>query len=52
MEFPPEFFGLVAALWNTYQPAILIWMGLMLGVVVVLATAIVLWSILRPIISP
>jgi len=51
MEFPPEFFGLVAALWNTYQPAILIWMGLMFGAVVALATGIVLWNILHPILN-
>lgn len=51
MEFPAEFFGLVAALWTVYQPAILIWMGLMFGVVVVFAAVIVVWNILSPILN-
>lgn len=49
MEFPPEFFGLVAALWTVYQPAILIWMGLMFAAVSLLSFGIVIFNILRPI---
>jgi hypothetical protein len=29
IEFPPEFYGLVEALWSTYQPAIWVWLALM-----------------------
>ena len=51
MDFSPEFFALVAALWATYQPTILIWFGLMFGMVVMVATAVMLWYILRPILN-
>jgi hypothetical protein len=50
IEFPPEFFGMVAALWQTYQPAIWIWMALMFSAVVIFAFGIVTWNIVRRII--
>jgi hypothetical protein len=51
MEFPPEFWALCSALWVTYQPTILIWFGVMFGMVVVLASAIMLYYIIRPLVS-
>jgi hypothetical protein len=47
IEFPPEFFGMVAALWATYQPAIWIWMALMFSAVVIFAVGIIAWNIIR-----
>ena len=51
IEFPPEFYGLVAALWATYQPTVLIWMAVMFAAVVIMATAVLIWNILRPILG-
>lgn len=50
IEFPAEFNGMVAALWNTYQPAIWIWIALMFSAVVILAFVIVAWNIIRRIV--
>lgn len=47
IEFPAEFYGLVAALWSTYSPAIWIWMALMFSAVVLLGLGVVAWSVIR-----
>jgi hypothetical protein len=47
IEFPPEFYGLAEALWITYQPAILIWLGLMFTAVVFVGIGSVAYSIIR-----
>jgi hypothetical protein len=47
IEFPPEFYGLVAAMWATYQPAIFVWMALMFSAVVLFGFGIVAWSVIR-----
>jgi hypothetical protein len=49
IELPPEFFGLVEALWVTYQPAIWIWLAVMFSGVVLLGIGVVAWSIIRKI---
>ena len=49
ITFPPEFHGMVSALWTVYQPAILVWMALMFCVVLVIAFGIVGWNIVRSI---
>jgi hypothetical protein len=47
IEFPPEFYGLVEALWSTYQPAIWVWLALMFSAVVILGFIVVAYSIVR-----
>jgi hypothetical protein len=47
IEFPPQFFGLIAALWETYQPVIWIWFALMFAGVVILGFSVVVWSVVR-----
>jgi len=47
ITFPTEFNALVAALWDTYQPAIWIWMALTFSGVVLVGFGIVAWSIIR-----
>ena len=51
IEFPITFYALVAALWDTYQPTILIWMIVMFAIVVLLATGIFLSQVMRPILG-
>jgi hypothetical protein len=51
MEFPPEFYGLVAALWATYQYTILIWFGLMFAGVLILAFGVIAWHVVKPVVS-
>jgi hypothetical protein len=48
IEFPPEFFGMVEALWVTYQYSILIWMAIMLGFVLLLGFVIIAYNIIEP----
>lgn len=47
MDFPPQFHGLVDALWATYQPTILLWFGAMFGIVLLFGTGIMIWFVLR-----
>jgi hypothetical protein len=47
ISFPPEFYGLVNALWATYQYAILIWMALTFAGVVVIGLGIVIYNTLH-----
>jgi hypothetical protein len=49
IEFPPEFYGMVAALWATYQYTIVIWLALMFGCVLFFGFGIIAWNIIRPI---
>jgi hypothetical protein len=50
ISFPPEFFGMVAALWSTYQPAIWIWLAIMFSAVVIFGVVIIAWNIIRHIV--
>ena len=50
-EFSPEFYGMVAALWATYQPVILIWFGMMFSAVTLFGFGILVWNIIRPILN-
>lgn len=47
IEFPPEFYGMVSALWSTYQYTILIWMLVMFAGVALLALGIVISNVVR-----
>jgi len=51
IKFPPEFYGMVSAFWNSYQYSIWIWMALMFSMVVIIGIGIVGWSIIRQIVS-
>jgi len=48
IEFPPEFYGMVAALWSTYQYTIVIWLALTFGAVMVLGFSILIWNLVHP----
>ena len=48
IEFPPEFYGMVAALWATYQYTIVIWLALTFGAVMVLGFSILIWNLVHP----
>ena len=47
IEFPPEFLGMAAALWATYEPAVWIWLALMFAAIVILAIGLVAWNVIR-----
>lgn len=47
--FKPEFHALVAALWETYQPTIWVWLALMFAAIVILGFGVVSWNVLRKI---
>jgi hypothetical protein len=47
IEFPPEFYGMVAAFWNTYQYTILIWFGIMFSCIVVIGLGYILSNIVK-----
>jgi hypothetical protein len=47
IEFPPEFHGMVAAFWSTYQYTIWIWMALMFTAIVLLGVGVIAWNIIR-----
>ena len=49
-EFTPEFYGLVDALWSTYQPTIWIWLAFMFSAIVLIGMGVVAWNVLRKII--
>jgi len=48
IEFGPEFYAMVTAFWQTYQPMIMIWLGVVLAMVVIAAFGIAIYSAIRP----
>jgi hypothetical protein len=47
IQFPPEFYGLVTALWSTYQYIILIWMALTFAGIAIIGFGAAAWKIVR-----
>jgi hypothetical protein len=47
IDLPPEFYGMVTALWSTYQYTILIFMGFFLAGVMLLTFGIIAWQVVR-----
>jgi hypothetical protein len=47
IEFPPEFYGLVDALWSTYQPTIWVWMALMFSAFLILGVGVIAYNVIR-----
>jgi hypothetical protein len=47
IHFPPEFFGLVAALWSVYQFTIWIWFASTFSGIVLIGLGIIIWSVVK-----
>ena len=47
MDLPPEFYGLVSALWSTYQYAIMIWMACFFVGICIIGFVLVISRVLK-----
>jgi len=48
IEFSPEFYAMATAYWQVYQPMLIIWVAVVLGLVLLLALGLAIYQAAKP----
>jgi len=48
IQFSPEFHAMVTAFWQVYQPMVIIWLVVLLGLVLLFAFGLGIYQAIRP----